>query len=113
MRENLPSGQETDVLELFASQPAGTEMYALEMVRKSPKELGRTSIYVVLTRMLVHGLLEARLETDEEQKVRGPKRRLYKMTKYGRKLLETRRAVNKTAQGGIRIATALKPRGAL
>ena len=109
MRDFLPSGQETDVLELLASQPRGTELYALEMVRKSPKKLGRTSIYVVLTRMLVHGLVEARLETDEEQKVRGPKRRLYRITKYGKELLETRKA----AQSRLQKAAALKPSGVL
>ena len=113
MRDNLPSGQEADVLELFASQPIGTELYALEMVRKSPKKLGRTSIYVVLTRMFAHGLLEARLETDAEQKVRGPKRRLYKITKYGLELLKARRATDREAQTRIRMAVAFKPKGAL
>jgi len=63
--------------------------------------------------MLVHGLLEARLENDEEQKVRGPKRRLYKITKYGRKLLEARQAADHAAQSRIQMAIALKPRGAL
>jgi DNA-binding PadR family transcriptional regulator len=113
MRENLPSGQETDVLEIFASQPRGAELYGLQMVKLAPEKLGRTSVYVVLTRMLVHGLLEARLETDEEQKVRGPKRRLYKITKYGRKLLEARQAVDRAARSKIRLASAFKPRGAL
>jgi DNA-binding PadR family transcriptional regulator len=111
----LPSGQEMVILEelLGARRHADPEpeMYGLEMVKRRPKELGRTSIYVVLTRMVAHGFLQARLETDQEQKVRGPKRRLYKVTNYGAKMYDARRAADRAAAQALR--GVLKPAGAM
>lgn len=54
----------------------------------------RNTIYTVLTRMVARGLLEFRLETPEEQAVRGPLRRLYRLAPGGERaklsLLATR-----------------------
>ena len=91
--DELPrsNGQEFAVLELLAGC---REKYGLEMVKLEPKRLGRASIYVVLTRMVARGMLEDRLETDAEQKTRGPKRRLYKITGYGLKIYRARMAAD-------------------
>ena len=63
----------------------GREMYGLQMVEAAPDKLGRNSVYVILMHMNATGALSARLETDVEQKRRGPKRRLYKITDVGRR----------------------------
>lgn len=45
----------------------------------------RTSIYVVLTRMVARNFLETRLETPEEQPLPGPPRLLYRLAPGGQR----------------------------
>lgn len=107
--DDLPrsNGQEHTVLEILRD---GREWYGLELQKHDPVRLGKASIYVVLTRMVARGYLVARLETDAEQKARGPKRRMYKITEYGLHIYKARQAadaaVAKAMQG------SLKPEGA-
>jgi len=102
------SGQEYTITEMLAD---GKERYGLEMVKKSNGKLGRASVYVVLTRMVAHGLLEARFERDDEQKMAGPKRRLYKLTGYGRKVYEAQLAAEQATARVMR--GVLKPAGSM
>lgn len=105
---DLPNGQEMTILEDLSG---GRERYGLELVKRNPKKLGRTSIYVVLTRMVARGLLETRLETDEEQTSRGPKRRLYKITGYGLAAYQARLAAEVAAARAFK--GVAKPKGAM
>jgi len=81
----LLTGKEVIILRLLKNT---TEMYGMEIVSQKPNELRHSSIYVLLTRMLAHGYVTARVETDDEQLQAGPKKRLYKTTKYGSAMLE-------------------------
>ncbi len=102
-----PSAQEKVVLDLLTRGSGNRWLYGLEMVKMDPSKLGRTSIYVVLTRMVARRLVKTRLETDAEQKTRGPKRRLYQATEYGRKVYEA------ALEADRRLGAIKEPRGAL
>lgn len=84
--KGLPTDLEMVILSLLLG---GREMYGLEMVRKD-EQLGENSVYVILTRMVARGFVKARYETDEEKKVRGPRRRLYKITPFGHQAYQMR-----------------------
>ena len=111
MNHPLPRGKALDVLDIMIEEP-NREFFGLELVRMSNKKLERNSIYMVLTRMVAFGFLEGRLETDEERQrdnIRGPKRRLYKITNYGKKM----HAAHCAAEKVIRTGRAMKPAGAM
>jgi PadR family transcriptional regulator PadR len=82
----LPSGKEILVLELLLQQPS-SELYGLEMVRKSSNKLKRGTIYVTLDRMESKGLVESRPEYEKTSENSLP-RRLYKATGFGQKAYE-------------------------
>ena len=107
----LPTDLEMIILRLLLARP-GSELYGLQMVRADPDNLGKTSIYVLLTRMIARGFLESRYETDKErqkQAGRGPKRRLYKISAYGEQQYKAREAAERTM---VRLNQP-KPQGAL
>ena len=108
--KGLPTDLEMVILMLLLS---GREMYGLEMVKRDPDKLGENSIYVILTRMVARGFLKARYETDEEKKVRGPRRRLYKITPFGEQMYDARVASDKAAERVFARGGQLKPEGAL
>lgn len=103
----LPTDLEMIIFTLLLAA-RGREMYGLEMVHKDDR-LSENSIYVILTRMVARGLLKARHETEEEQKFRGPKRRLYSITEYGKQMYDARC----DAERRISRAGVPKPEGAL
>lgn len=105
----LPTDPEMTIFVLLLGA-RGQEMYGLEMVHKDNSHtLTENSIYMILTRMIARGYLMARYETAEEQKVRGPKRRLYSITDYGKQMYDARcDAERRIARAGIP-----KPQGAL
>ena len=98
MHERLPSMSHTEslVLELLRGQ----ERYGLELVDASAGSLKRGSIYVILARMEEKGFVESRQE-ERAAGASGLPRRIYRATKYGRKVHE--------AYGLLRQALALKP----
>ncbi len=103
----LPTDLEMIVFMLLLAARGG-ELYGLEMVHKDNK-LSENSIYVILTRMVARGFLKARYETEQEQKVRGPKRRLYSITAYGKQMYDARcDAERRIARSGVP-----RPEGAL
>lgn len=107
-----PAGQEMDVLELMVSRP-DREWYGLELVKAAPDKLGRNTIYVVLMRMVARGYLTGREETDAEQTRRGPKRRLYKFTAYGKAQFDARVAAERAAEESMKASGAIKPANAI
>lgn len=98
MHERLPSMSHTEslILEMLRSQ----ERYGLELVDASGGALKRGSIYVILARMEEKGFVESRQE-ERSPGTSGLPRRIYRATKYGRKVHE--------AYGLLRQALALKP----
>lgn len=86
--ERVPSlsGKEALVLELLLENSA-KEMYGLEMVASSGDRLKRGTVYVTLDRMEDKGYVQSRQE-DRRPDASGLPRRLYRITGYGRKILE-------------------------
>ena len=108
----LLKGMTTDKEQLILGELiAHGRSFGLQLVRRHPDELAVNSIYVILTRMLARGLVTARHETDEEQRARGPKRRLFEITPYGKKMYQARievdRAVARATKGVVKPAGAL------
>jgi DNA-binding PadR family transcriptional regulator len=80
------SGKEAVVMELLLRNPA-SEMYGLELVKDSGKQLKRGTVYVTLSRMEDKHFIESKLEEKRED-ASGMPRRLYKVTGYGQKIFE-------------------------
>jgi DNA-binding PadR family transcriptional regulator len=82
------------------------------MVRRDHR-LGKTSIYVLLTRMIARGFVTAREESEHEKQGRGPRRRLFSITGYGQQMFEARLAADRAAERAIARGGQMKPEGAL
>ena len=76
------SGKETLVLEILLRQ--NSEMYGLELVAESKKQLKRGTVYVTLSRMEDKGYISARVDPSEN--LSGTPRRLYRVTGHGQKV---------------------------
>jgi DNA-binding PadR family transcriptional regulator len=88
----------------------GRDVYGREMVLKDNR-LRENWIYVVLARMARCGYVAARLETPEEKQGRGgPRRRLYNVTAYGKRMFEARLQSDCTAAVQYSHLAALKHR---
>jgi DNA-binding PadR family transcriptional regulator len=105
--KDIPTDKEQLIL---ADLIVNGRSYGLQLVRRHPKQLAVNSIYVILTRMLARKLVTARHETEKEQRERGPKRRLFKITPYGRKMYEARVEIDRAAARATR--GVVKPAGA-
>ncbi len=101
----LPTDLEMIILVMLLG---GKEMYGLQMCSDDDR-LGVNSIYVILTRMVARGFVTARYETDKEKKERGPKRRLYKISDFGKAMYDARLA----AQRSIARSRVTRPAGAI
>ena len=77
------SAKETLILELLVEQ---SEMYGLELVAASGKQLKRGTVYVTLGRMEEKGYISSRLD-DAPPDMGGMPRRLYQATPLGRRVL--------------------------
>jgi len=71
--------QEKALRMLLANGP----MYGLQMVKSSGGEIGRGTVYVVLTKLEDKGWIESKLRSPPAGK-RGPERREYSITGSGR-----------------------------
>lgn len=78
------SGKESVILDLLLGQPT-TEMYGLEIVRRSGKRLKRGTVYVTLSRLEDKGFIESREEAPKSD-MPGMPRRLYKVTGHGQRV---------------------------
>lgn len=74
------------MLELMLQNP-GEQHYALELVERSRRRLGRGTVYVTLARMEEKGYLDSRQETPVPGWPGHP-RRLYTVTGLGRRVYE-------------------------
>jgi DNA-binding PadR family transcriptional regulator len=77
------SEKESLVLELLAEHG---ELYGLQLVASSKRELKRGTVYVTLGRMEEKGYITSRLE-DAPAEMGGMPRRLYQTTPLGRRVL--------------------------
>jgi DNA-binding PadR family transcriptional regulator len=79
--EGIPklSAKERIILEMLVDSP---DMYGLEIVEASNKEIGRGSVYVFLDRLEERGLVSSELE-KRPQNMAGNPRRLYKASGQG------------------------------
>ena len=117
MSYDLPTDKELTVLNLLIGAPE-KELYGLQMVKEDEQgegrpSLRRSSIYVILTRMVARGYLGSRLETIEEQEKPGPQRRLYKITAFGQAMQVARVKADAAIDPLIEEAKNLKPAGAM
>jgi PadR family transcriptional regulator, regulatory protein PadR len=78
------SPKETLILDLLVDRD---EMYGLQLVAASRRQLKRGTIYVTLGRMEDKGYVRSRLE-DAPADAGGLPRRLYKPTSLGRRVLD-------------------------
>jgi len=78
------SHKETLILDLLS---AGDEMYGLQLVAASKRQLKRGTIYVTLGRMEEKGYVRSRLE-DAPAASGGLPRRLYEPTSLGRRVFD-------------------------
>jgi PadR family transcriptional regulator PadR len=77
------SEKESIVLELLTEHG---ELYGLQLVASSKRELKRGTVYVTLGRMEEKGYLTSRLE-DAPAEMGGMPRRLYQVTPLGKRVL--------------------------
>ena len=112
MTHSLPTDKELIILNLLFGG-GGKEMYGLQMIKESDDKLRRSSIYVLLTRMVARGYLSARLENEDEQDRPGPLRRLYEVTSFGQAMLAARLAADAAINPLIEDARNLKPAGSI
>ncbi|MBL4644465.1 MAG: helix-turn-helix transcriptional regulator [Candidatus Pacebacteria bacterium] len=86
----LPTETELIVIRLLLN---GLETYAYDLVKLADGQLAKNGIYVILLRMTARKLISDRME----QKVRrpGPRRRLYKLTDFGRQVYKAHEAAYK------------------
>lgn len=110
-RSEVPglSGKEALILGLLLGNPGG-EMYGLELVANSQRQLARGTVYVTLSRMEDKRFIESRQE-ERRPDVAGIPRRLYKVTGYGRRVFEAwqmakeaRRLLGNLAEGCYELA---------
>ena len=85
MNARLPSlsAKESLILELLVRD---TELYGLQLVAKSKRQLKRGTVYVTLQRMEEKGYVASRLE-DAPPTAGGLPRRIYQPTALGRRVL--------------------------
>jgi DNA-binding PadR family transcriptional regulator len=74
------------------------ELYGLEMVKRSEGKLKRGTIYVTLQRMEQKGLVESREEDDTADHI-GLRRRLYKPTGLGERVLRAQEIARNVIAG--------------
>lgn len=96
------SGKEAVVMELLLRNPA-SEMYGLELVKDSRKQLKRGTVYVTLGRMEDKHFIESKLE-EKRDDASGMPRRLYKATGYGQKIYEARELAR---EAGLQLANGV------
>jgi PadR family transcriptional regulator PadR len=77
------SAKESLILELLVREH---EMYGLQLVASSKRQLKRGTVYVTLGRMEEKGYISSRLE-DPPPEAGGLPRRLYQPTSLGRRVL--------------------------
>jgi len=77
------SKKESVILELLVQRD---EMYGLELVAASPRQVKRGTVYVTLGRMEEKGYVASRLE-DAPPRAGGLPRRIYRPTPLGRQVL--------------------------
>lgn len=78
------SAKESLILELLVARD---ELYGLQLVAASKRQLKRGTVYVTLGRMEEKGYLSSRLE-DAPANIGGMPRRLYQPTALGRRVLK-------------------------
>ncbi|MCH9808446.1 MAG: PadR family transcriptional regulator [Alphaproteobacteria bacterium] len=103
------------VLKELQEQP-DTAMYGQQLVKLRPDELTESAIYTILARMIARGYLEARIEGNNERKMRGgrgPARRLYEMTPFGQQAYQSRLKAEQAINRVEANLGAAKPKGAL
>jgi DNA-binding PadR family transcriptional regulator len=83
------SRKEALILEMLVAETR--EIFGLEMVKASNRELKRGTVYVTLKRMEDKGLIESRIEARSNGEI-GIPRRLYKVTGHGYRVLAAMRA---------------------
>jgi DNA-binding PadR family transcriptional regulator len=114
--KGLPTDKEMVILRLL-TRPGRKprELFGQQMVDLAPEELSENSIYMLLTRMVARSFVTARYQTDQEQAEsgRGPKRRLYTVTGYGRQAYEQRLAAERSMGRVAAKWGQIKPEGAL
>lgn len=111
----LPSDKEMVVFEEMLAK-TGAALYGQQLVNQRPDELVDSAIYTILARMVARGFVVARDETDEERKQRGgrgPSRRLYEVTDYGRQAYQSRVEAEKAMRKVEAKIGAVKPEGSL
>ena len=77
------SGKESVILDLLVRKG---ELYGLQLVAASKRQLKRGTVYVTLGRMEAKGYITSRLD-DPSPESGGPPRRLYRPTALGRRVL--------------------------
>ena len=87
----------------------GHEMYGYEIVRRSDGTLKKSSIYVVLARMVARGFLTGREGTDDK----GSFKVFYKVTAYGQQMYEVARAAEQAMDEALAKHGVPKPRGTI
>lgn len=78
------SHKQQRILEILDA--AKTELYGLEIVKRSHGKLGRGTVYVHLERLEDLGYVSSREENKEPHWYVGLKRRLYRITEDGRRV---------------------------
>ena len=91
--DKLPtlSDKESLILKLLINH--GAELYGLQMVDYSEGKLKKGTVYVTLERMVNKGYVTSRKETGADS-LTGVKRRLYKITGIGKRVLEARELIS-------------------
>ncbi len=86
--ERIPtlSAKEAIILEMLVGS-SGSQMYGLELVRKSAGRLKRGTVYVTLNRMEDKSYVESQQDKAEADSGTLP-RRLYRATGYGQRVYE-------------------------
>lgn len=77
-----PAGRELQVLKVLQGEPRG--MYGLEIVERSGGQIGRASIYVLLSRLEGKGFVRVRRMTSNHP---GLPRPIYSITAAGQRVL--------------------------
>ena len=104
--KKLPTNQEMNVFDILIG---GHEMYGYEIVERSNGTLKKTSIYVVLARMVARGFLTARDGTEDD----GTRRVFYKITAYGQQMYDVARTLEQTMDAELAKHGVAKPSGTL
>lgn len=95
------SQKEQIILEMLL---AGDELYGLQMIRQSPTDLKRGTIYVTLNRLEEKGFIRSR-EMATQEGEQGPARRVYAITGEGENVMNAMAVASQMLQtGGLRYA---------